>query len=734
MRKFLGTVINDRYQVIEYSNGINGAHYHGRDLTTQQPVTLTFFSPAAAELPALEQALLREVPSYLKLSHHSHPAILDIGRQADAICVIAERVVGPPLLSTFRKQTTDFIPTVLALLDQLATLLEQLAAHDLGYSAWAEGNIRIDQTGQVKLLGIFPTALYKLAAVQPGTNAAVYRSPELASTGQPTPQSDVYALGVLSHQLLTGHKAVSQPLVRGALSIPVFTVLTQATQPDPTDRYPDAQTFVAALRQALSAAPVRAPAAIRQATSQNKTSTGIPTSLAIVLIGLLVLLGLGGVASFLILSNTLNPKPTPTIGLMGATPVAAINTPVVQPTATNTPDPTPTQLPPTTAAPTQTPLVLSTLTDDFTVPETQLMWLLSSTNTIVDYTGGFAYTDQIYAKRSIAQEQSEAVHALTATFISRRDNGSCDGVTNVFLSNSVIVIVSIDGDTAFTEMRKDANPLTGEGITVKRQLLMYSKPQAGCFQLRFEPTENDEVQVFFNDEKTIRYSQSLFPFKLLSFGWTEQLALDAVTLQVPTTDGLTMGVSEVPTALPTLERTTSNSNSSVVLYDTFETGYSDSWIFVGPPPDLAEGKAGPIAAEGQLIANVAALPAYQLSVDFDSTSPNGPCEGNAIINLGNQHQLEFIFADSQATLITNLRLQHAPTIPVETVRKVGTSNLLNDCDTIVIEVVGDTISIDLSFFTVYEQNSLVMPAWPLGFNWSSSVALDEVTLRVVESP
>ena len=185
--------------------------------------------------------------------------LYDAGVDASGVPYIAmEYVEGEPLVAWCDTRGLDEaarIQLFLQVLDVVAHAHEQEVIHrDLKPS-----NILVTDKGEVRLLD-FGTA----RLLQPKSGGSTltrayglaltpeYASPELLRGESIDSRSDIYSLGVVLHELLTGVRP-AQPThpvsgdtkrLRGALRDVVMTAL----QPDSGERYPDAASFAAALR------------------------------------------------------------------------------------------------------------------------------------------------------------------------------------------------------------------------------------------------------------------------------------------------------------------------------------------------------------------------------------------------------------------------------------------------------------------------------------------------------
>ena len=137
-----------------------------------------------------------------------------------------------------------------ALLDQLLDALRAVHAAGVVHRDVKPANLLLDPTGQGRprlLLADFGVAIAagdpRLTRVPGPVGTDGYLAPELTGGGPATPAQDLYAVGVVGTQLLTG-AAPGAPVPSG----PLAPLLTALRDPDPTRRPTDAATALASLR------------------------------------------------------------------------------------------------------------------------------------------------------------------------------------------------------------------------------------------------------------------------------------------------------------------------------------------------------------------------------------------------------------------------------------------------------------------------------------------------------
>ncbi len=320
----------------------------------------------------------REALAVAKLSHpnilHIHDANLAHGRYYIAM----EYVDGGTLKDLLAKGPLP-IGQAVDLAIQLADALDYAHREGLIHRDVKPANVLLTRSGRPKLadFGIVQALHERSALTLPGSSPGtpMYMAPEQAG-GQPTDRrTDIYSLGIVLYEMLTGRPPFSapsdmatmyqqvneppppirqlQPQVPRWLEAAINTALAK----DPTDRYQQASEFAAVLRQRQTPTPVRRPHLPEVTLSpirklRDSVTNWHPVALLVAAI-LIVLLGLLGGGAYLLLSNP-TPEPTPTeLALATAlTPSAApsATTLVATDTATPTRSPTPTPVATSTGA------------------------------------------------------------------------------------------------------------------------------------------------------------------------------------------------------------------------------------------------------------------------------------------------------------------------------------------------------------------------------------------------
>ena len=271
--------LGGRYRLDErIAGGGMGEVWRGTDQVLGRTVAVKVLLPSLLNEPGFAERFRGEARTMATVNHPGIVDVYDYGSD-DAVgaYLVMEYVEGEALSNTLSKVGRLTPARTMDLVAQAAEALQ--AAHDRGvvHRDVKPANLLVRPDGRLVLtdFGIARSAMVgQLTAVGSVLGTASYISPEQASGGVATPLSDVYALGVVAYQCLSGRRpfdgdnplsiAMKHVHDRPAplpLDAPpaVRAVVERAMAKDPAARFPTAAAFAQAARQAASGHP--APAA-----------------------------------------------------------------------------------------------------------------------------------------------------------------------------------------------------------------------------------------------------------------------------------------------------------------------------------------------------------------------------------------------------------------------------------------------------------------------------------------
>lgn len=267
------TVLQDRYVITNrLGQGGMGAVYRASD---RRLSTVTWavkeMSQSAITGPLERQRardlFLHEAEMLAGLNHPNLPRVTDHFEQDGKAYLVMEYVPGETLLGfLMREGLPQPQGRVTEWARQLCDVLEYLHSQNppIIFRDLKPANIMITPNGQLKLIDFGIARLFKPGQAQDtqAFGTVGYSAPEQYGRGQTDGRSDIYALGVLLHQLLTGHDPTLTPFrlpqarqINPNVPPTLSDALARATDSDPDRRF----ATIADFRQALLGSTGQAP-------------------------------------------------------------------------------------------------------------------------------------------------------------------------------------------------------------------------------------------------------------------------------------------------------------------------------------------------------------------------------------------------------------------------------------------------------------------------------------------
>jgi serine/threonine protein kinase len=204
-----GTLFAGRYEVIEeLGRGGMGRVYRVYDQKIKEVIGLKLIHP---EISVNSQAIERfrnELRYARKIGHRHVGRMFDLGEQDSQFYITMEYVEGEDLKSFIRRSGHLTPKKAISLAKQVCEGLAE--AHRLGviHRDLKPQNIMIDREGSARIMD-FGIARFTEAEGITGSGVMIgtpeYMSPEQVETGDVDKRADIYALGVILYEMVTGH-------------------------------------------------------------------------------------------------------------------------------------------------------------------------------------------------------------------------------------------------------------------------------------------------------------------------------------------------------------------------------------------------------------------------------------------------------------------------------------------------------------------------------------------------
>src|SRR5579885_1195562 len=293
MSTLLGTTLNGRYR-LEARIGAGGMStvYRAHDETLERPVAIKLMNREVASDSDQLERFRREARAVAQLSHPHVVGVIDAGEDEGRPYIVFEYVEGETLKERIRRAGRLPIAEAVAYAIEIARALGAAHARHIVHRDVKPQNVLIDEEGSAKVtdFGIARTLDEEgLTADGRVVGTTDYVSPEQALGQQVTGQSDLYSLGIVLYEMLSGEvpfkgenqvavamKHVREPLpdvqrMRPEISAALAAVIDRATAKRPADRYANDAELITDLEDALAIETARSGNVTGEVTSVLRT-------------------------------------------------------------------------------------------------------------------------------------------------------------------------------------------------------------------------------------------------------------------------------------------------------------------------------------------------------------------------------------------------------------------------------------------------------------------------------
>jgi hypothetical protein len=274
----------------EIGSGGMSTVYLAFDETLERPVAIKVLDSDISRDPNALERFRREARTVAQISHPHVVMVIDAGEDQGHPYIVFEHVRGETLKDRIRRTGRLPVSEAVAYAIEIGRALEAAHERQLVHRDVKPQNVLIDEEGRAKVtdFGIarsLELEAHQLTAAGRVVGTTDYVSPEQALGQEVTGQSDVYSLGIVLYEMLTGEVpfkgessvSVAMKHVREGLpdvqrrrpevSAALAAVVERATAKEVANRYPTVHDMVRDLEEVLTYEAARAGGAEGEATS-----------------------------------------------------------------------------------------------------------------------------------------------------------------------------------------------------------------------------------------------------------------------------------------------------------------------------------------------------------------------------------------------------------------------------------------------------------------------------------
>lgn len=293
MSTLVGTRLNGRYRLdAQIGAGGMSTVYRAFDTTLERQVAVKLMHREIASDSDQLERFRREARSVAQLSHPHIVGVIDAGEEDGRPYIVLEYVEGETLKDRIRRMGRLPIDEAIAYAIEIARALGTAHARQIVHRDIKPQNVLVDEEGSAKVTDFgIARSLEEEGLTADGRvlGTTDYVSPEQALGHDVDGQSDIYSLGVVLFEMLTGDvpfhgenqvsvamKHVREDLpdvqvLRPEVSARLAAVLDRMTEKDLSLRHPDAAAVEADLEDALAAEAARTGTSTGEATAVLRT-------------------------------------------------------------------------------------------------------------------------------------------------------------------------------------------------------------------------------------------------------------------------------------------------------------------------------------------------------------------------------------------------------------------------------------------------------------------------------
>ncbi len=294
----IGQIVNYRYEVLEkIGDGEMFSAYRARDKVMNRLVALKILASDLAGHEDFAAAVAAGYQEVASLSHSAVARVLDVECSPQSCFVATEYARGINVKERIRRAGPIAVPLALDIIIPVLEALEYAHANKVVHGDIRSNDIIVSPDGEVKLTDFgLASALTKYPGIADKyrMRSVHYQAPEVVEGALPTPAADIYSVGTVLYEMVTGgvpfdgttamavglKKVKESPnpprSVNAAVTKSLNEVILRALERDPESRYANATAMLADLRAIRDALRVGQAPQIAGATAAPKREPESP--------------------------------------------------------------------------------------------------------------------------------------------------------------------------------------------------------------------------------------------------------------------------------------------------------------------------------------------------------------------------------------------------------------------------------------------------------------------------
>lgn len=204
----IGKRISGRYKILKVIGGGGMANvYLARDIILERDVAIKILRLDFSDDDEFIRRFRREAQSATSLAHPNIVSIYDVGEEDNIYYIVMEYVEGKTLKQYIQQNAPLHPREALNLMEQIVSAIAHAHENQIVHRDIKPHNILIDNLGNIKVTD-FGIAMALTSTTITHTNSVLgsvhYLSPEQARGQIATKKSDIYSLGIVLYEMLTG--------------------------------------------------------------------------------------------------------------------------------------------------------------------------------------------------------------------------------------------------------------------------------------------------------------------------------------------------------------------------------------------------------------------------------------------------------------------------------------------------------------------------------------------------